>query len=52
MKKDEKPSSTITTFMTDIHAYGHGDCMTDPAQRAELVKIPHMGDTDSLDMCG
>ena len=42
MKKDEKPNTlallTITTFMTHIHTHGHGDSMTDPAQRAELVK--------------
>ena len=32
------PLSTITTFMTDIHTYRHGNSMTDPAQRAESVK--------------
>ena len=27
------------------------DSMTDPAKRAESVKILHTGDTDSLDVC-
>ena len=27
---------------TVIHTYGHGDSMTDPAQRAELVKINYI----------
>ena len=49
MKKDKNlillPISTITTFMTDRqtdrHRYGHGDSMTNPAQRAESVKITY-----------
>ena len=28
-----------TDILTDRHTDGHGDSMTDPAQRAELVKI-------------
>ena len=35
----------ITTFMTDTHTYGHGDSMTDPAQRAKLVKILIQGNS-------
>ena len=30
---------------------GHQDYKTDPAQRAELVKIPHTRNTESLDVC-
>ena len=33
------PLLTITIFMTDIQTDRHGDSMTDPAQRAEWVKI-------------
>ena len=32
----------ITTFVTNIHTHGHGDSMTDPAQRAGSVKIMHL----------
>ena len=44
MKKEEKLNrkksiiKTIT-FMTDTQTDGHGDSMTDPAQRAKSVKI-------------
>ena len=33
------PLLTITTFMTDKQTDRHGNSMTDPAQRAESVKI-------------
>ena len=47
MKKDKNmklwPTLTMATFMTDIHThiytYGHGDSMTNPAQRAESVNM-------------
>ena len=45
MKKDERPDTLaiIDNYnfydrQTYIHKYGHGDSMTDPAQRAESVK--------------
>ena len=43
-KEEEKnlilwPLLTITTFMTHIQTNGHGDSMTDPAQRTKLLKI-------------
>ena len=31
--------SPITTFMINRHTHGHGDFITDPAQRIELMKI-------------
>ena len=31
--------SKITTFVTDIQTGGHGDSLSDPAQRAKSVKI-------------
>ena len=44
MKKDEKPDTlaVIDNYRqtyTHIHTYGHGDSMTNPAQRTESVKI-------------
>ena len=46
MKKDEKPdtSAVIDNYNfcdrnTDTQTDGHGDSMTNPAQRAESVKI-------------
>ena len=36
MKKDLKPD---TLAVIDIQTDGHGNSMTDPAQRAESVKI-------------
>ena len=45
MKKDKKPDTlaVIDNYNfydrhTHIHTYGHGDSMTDPAQRPESVK--------------
>ena len=38
---------------TDIQTHGHGDSMTDPAQRAESVKIQKMqsGGTSQWMVC-
>ena len=58
MKKEEKPDTfaVIDDYNfydrpTHIHTYGHGDYMTDPAQRAESVKNLDTGDTEFLVVC-
>ena len=49
MKKDKKPDTLAVIdndnccdIQTDRQTDGHGDSMTDPAQRAEWVKILYM----------
>ena len=40
-----------TDRKTDKQTNRHVDSMTDPAQRADSVKIPHTGDTESINVC-
>ena len=37
---------------TDRQTHGHRDSMTESAQWANSLKIPHTGDTESLGVCG
>ena len=52
MKKDKKSDTlaVINNFnFSDIQTDGHGDSMTEPARRAELMKI--YGQTSHLVFC-